>query len=166
MNRLHPSYRLVAALLLLALPACTVTWRQRPIEPLDTDRTYAAAFEETWAAVERTVAGMEMEVRDRQQEGGVGLLETGYRVLSDMGDDVNRLERIAYIGPGGFIGGRYTLTVTVRSLRSGDTRVKVNTRIEGYVNEEFGYQVLRSRGLIEDRIFTQIGTALGTEPVE
>lgn len=166
MNRSHRPYRLLAAMLLVALPACSITWRQRPIEPLDTDRTYAAGFEDAWAAIERTVTGIELEVRDRQQEDGVGLLETGYSVLSDTGDDINRLDKIAYAGPGGFIGGRYTLTVTVRSLRSGDTRVKVNTRIEGYVNEEFGYQVLRSRGLIEDRIFTRIGTALGTEPVE
>ena len=70
------------------------------------------------------------------------------------------------VGAGVLIGVPSTLTVTTREVRNGGTRVRVSTRIEGYVNEEFGYQVLRSNGLIESNIFDAIGDRLGTTPIE
>ena len=65
-----------------------------------------------------------------------------------------------------FIGGRYALTVTTRNVRDSGTRVKVTTRVEGYISEEYGYQELRSRGIIEDREFAAIGESVGAAPAE
>ena len=73
---------------------------------------------------------------------------------------------MAITGAGGFIGGRYTVTLTVRGVRNESIRVKVVTRVEGYINEEFSYQVLRSTGVIEREMFAALGRLLGTTPIE
>ena len=156
---------LVVALLLVALPACQITWRQRPVEPLDRDRKYEMQYDQTWVAVQQVMRGFGLEVKEQRQEGDVGLVDTEFKVLSDTDEDVNRLNKVAYTGPGGFIGGRYAMTVTVRGLNSGETKVKVVTRVEGFINEEYGYQVLRSTGLLENEVFVRIGNQLGTEPI-
>lgn len=147
--------------LLAAVPACTITWREPTIEPLDNDRVYAAGLESACAAAERVVRDFGLEVQETREQGGACLVESDFRVLPDIGDDpVDHLDEVAYVGVGGFIGGRYAVTVTARS-REDNTRIKVVTRIEGYVNEEFGYQVLRSRGVIEREMFAALADHLG-----
>jgi len=54
----------------------------------------------------------------------------------------------------------------VREIRGGHAKVKIVARIEGYMGEEYGYQVLRSTGLIEETLFTRLNETLGTTPVE
>ena len=151
--------------LLLSAGACQITWREPVIEPLNTNRFYDAALEPTCDAAEQVVQALGLTLEDVQREDTACLLDTEFSVFSDEGDDpMNHLGRVAMVGAGGFIGGRYTLTVTTRDVRNGGTRVRVSTRIEGYVNEEFGYQVLRSNGLIESNIFDAIGAQLGAAP--
>lgn len=153
--------------LLATLPACQITWREPVIEPINTNRFYDAEIDATCDAVEEVVRSLGLAVEDSQREETACLLETEFRVFSDTGEDpLNHLRRVAFVGVGGFIGGRYAVTATTRDVRNGGTRVRLSTRIEGYVNEEFGYQVLRSNGLIEERVFTAIGEQLGAPAVE
>lgn len=153
--------------LLLSVGACQITWREPVIEPLNTNRFYDAELASTCDAAEQVVQALGLTLEDVQRQDNACLLDTKFSVFSDSGDDpMDHLGQVAMVGAGGFIGGRYTLTVTTRDVRNGGTRVRVSTRIEGYVNEEFGYQVLRSNGLIESNIFDAIGARLGAAPIE
>jgi hypothetical protein len=155
------------AALLLALGACQITLREPVIEPLNTNRFFDAELEPTCDAVEQVIQTIGLQLEDVQRAGIACLLDTEFKVFSDEGDDpIDHLAKVAMVGAGGFIGGRYTLTVTTRDVRNGGTRVRVSSRIEGYVSEEFGYQVLRSNGLIETMVFDAIGMQLGESPVE
>lgn len=154
------------AVLLLVLPGCTITWREPQLEPLNTNRFYDAELEAACEAAESVVRSLGLEVDESQREERACLIATDYKVLADAGEDpLEQLDEVALIGPGPFIGGRYTVTVTGRGSRDGGTRLKVVTRIEGYINEEFGYQVLRSTGVIEERVFERVGDRLGAEPL-
>ncbi len=157
----------VVAGLLAVLPACTITFREKPIEPLDPDRNYAAAIEDTWEATKQVVEQFVPEIEEANFVPGnaAGLIVTEPAVLSDEGEDFNRLRRVSFARGGGFIGGRYTLTITVRKVRGGQSKVKVVARIEGYMGEDFGYQYLRSTGIIEEEIFARISARLGMDPI-
>jgi hypothetical protein len=159
--------RLALVPLLLTFGACQITLREPVIEPLNTNRFFDAALEPTCDAAEQVVEALGLAIEDVQREGNACLLDTKFKVFSDEGDNpLDHLAKVAMVGAGGFIGGRYTLTVTTRDVRNGGTRVRVSSRIEGYVNEEFGYQVLRSNGTIEAGVFDAIGSRLGAAPVE
>lgn len=157
--------RVAAAALLLWLPACSVSVREPTIEPLDTDRRYQAACDPTWESTLGVIEEMPPAVEERERRERAGLITTGFAVLSDTGAEINHLDQVAFSRGGRFIGGRYALTVTVRCLEEQETKVKVVSRIEGYVNQEMGYQVLRSKGLLEEEVFARIGESLGTPPV-
>lgn len=160
--------RAVAVLLLVALPACTVTFRRKPIEPIDNDRNYAVPVDPCWEASRQVVSDFGSGVEDENfdADAGTGLLVTRYAVFSDTGDeDWNHLKRVAYAQGAPFIGGRYQLTLTTRLIRGGNCKVRVVARIEGYMGEEYGYQALRSTGVLEEEIFSRISTAVGAEPV-
>jgi len=165
-----PRWRSVRAsvlLLALALPACQITWREPVLQPLNSNRYYDTGLETTCAAAQQVVLQLGLTVKESQEQDRACLLETEFKVLSDTGDDpTEHLNRIAFVGVGPFIGGRYALTVTTRNVRDSGTRVKVTTRVEGYISEEYGYQVLRSRGIIEDRVFAAIGESVGAAPAE
>ncbi len=153
--------------LLLVTGACQITWREPVIEPVNTNRFFDAELAPTCDAAEQVVQALGLALEDVQREDTACLLDTKFSVFPDEGDDpIDHLKSVAMVGAGGFIGGRYTLTVTTRDVRNGGTRVRVSTRIEGYVNEEFGYQVLRSNGLLERSIFDAIGVKLGADPVQ
>ncbi len=165
------SVRCWSVLLLLvalaALPACTITWREPTIQPLNTSRFYAAELNPTCDAAQQAAATLGVPIQEVQQQERACLISTDFKVLPDTGENpLDHLKEVAWVGVGGFIGGRYSLTITARTVRDGGTRVRITTRIEGYVNEEFGYQVLRSKGLIESHLFDAIGQRLGTPPVE
>jgi len=151
----------------LLLPLLLSMGAEPVIEPVNTNRFYDAPLGPTCDAAEQVVQEFGLALEDIQREDTACLLDTKFSVFSDEGDDpTDHLGRVAMVGAGGFIGGRYTLTVTTRDVRNGGTRVRVSIRIEGYVNEDFGYQVLRSNGLIERSIFDAIGARLGAPPVE
>jgi hypothetical protein len=154
-------------LLLTGLPACQLTFREPRLEPLNTSRFYDAELGPTCDALAEMATQLGVPIESDRREDNACLIETGFRVFSDTGEDpTEKLEESAHTGVGGFIGGRYWLTLTGRDVRDGGTRVRATVRIEGYINEEFGYQVLRSRGVIEQRIFDGIGARLGATPVE
>jgi len=159
--------RLAAIVLLLALPGCTVTFRRKPIEPIDNDRNYEVDVTECWDASRQVVAdfanGVESESFEPQNQAG--MLVTDYAVFADTGDeDWRHLRRVSYSQGAPFIGGRYQITLTTRTMRGGACKVRVVARIEGYMGEEYGYQALRSNGTLEQEIFGRISIALGTEP--
>lgn len=160
--------RLGAIVLLLALPACTVTFRRKPIEPIDNDRNYAADLQACWETSRRVVSDFASGVEDETFDAGnqAGMLVTDYAVFSDTGDDDwNHLRRVSYSQGAPFIGGRHQLTLTTRLIRGDACKVRVVARIEGYLGEEYGYQALRSTGLLEEEIFSRISAALGSEPI-
>ena len=129
-----PKWRLVRAgalLVLLALPACQITWREPVLQPLNSNRYYDSGLETTCAAALQVVTRLGLSVKESQEEERACLLETDFKVLSDFGDDPTEyLDKVAFVGVGPFIGGRYTLTVTTRDVRNSGTRVKVTTRVE------------------------------------
>lgn len=150
-----------------ALPACQVTFREPTLQPLNTNRFYDAEVAATCDAVEQVLQDMGLAVMKRERQADACLIDTDPKVFPDTGDDpINHLKRSAFTAAGSFIGGRWFVTITGRDVRDGGARLRVVTRIEGYVNQEFGYQVLRSSGIIEDRIFAAVGDKLGVPPVE
>lgn len=152
----------VIILLLVALPGCTITWREPTIEPLDNDRVYRTSLEPACDAAEQVVRDFGFEVKETRGQGDACLVESDFQVFPDVGErPSDHLDEVAYVGAGGFIGGRYAVTLSARA-REDNTRIKVVTRIEGYVNEEFGYQVLRSKGIIEREMFSALAEQLGT----
>jgi hypothetical protein len=159
--------RVIAVVLLAALPACTVTFRRKPIEPIDNDRNFAVAIDQCWQESRRIVSDFAGGIEDEQydNENNTGLLVTDYAVFSDTGDDDwNHVKRVSYSQGAPFIGGRFQLTLTTRTIRDGACKVRVVARIEGYMGEEYGYQALRSTGLLEQELFNRIALALGVEP--
>ncbi len=161
------SIRVIAVVVLLvALPACTVTFRRKPIVPIDNDRNFDVGVQTCWDTSRKVVTDFTSGIDDVQFQNNAGLLVTKYAVFSDSGDDDWRhLKRVAYSQGAPFIGGRYQLTLTTRTIRGGACKVRVVARIEGYMGEEYGYQALRSTGLLEQEIFDRISAALGAEPV-
>ena len=159
--------RLAAIVVLLALPACTVTFRRKPIEPIDNDRNYTVDLLACWDSSKQAVADFVDGVEDQtfDPNNNTGLLVTDYAVFADTGnEDWKHLKRVAYSQGAPFIGGRYQLTLTTRTIRGGACKVRVVARIEGYMGEEYGYQALRSTGVLEQEIFDRISAALGAEP--
>ncbi len=154
--------------LLVTLPACSVTFRRKPIVPIDNDRNYNVGVQICWDTSRKVVTDFTsgIEEEDFDPQNNAGLLVTRYAVFSDSGEnDWQYLKEVAYSQGAPFIGGRYQLTLTTRTVRGGACKVRVVARIEGYMGEEYGYQALRSTGLLEQEIFDQISVALGTEPV-
>ena len=167
-NLTRVSIRVIAVVLLLAaLPACTVTFRRKPIVPIDNDRNFDVDVQSCWDTSTKVVADFTSDVDEQEfaPQNNTGLMVTKYAVFSDSGDnDWQHLKRVAYAQGAPFIGGRYQLTLTTRTIRGGACKVRVVARIEGYMGEEYGYQALRSTGLLEQEIFDRISAALGTEP--
>lgn len=166
-TRIH---RLFAAIVLLVfLTSCTVTFRRKPIEPIDNDRNYDVDVMECWEASREVLTAFAtgIESESFEQENDAGMMITEYAVFADTGDeDWRHLRRVSYAQGAPFIGGRYQLTLTTRRLRGeGACKVRVVARIEGYMGEEYGYQALRSNGTLEQEIFDRISTRLGAEPI-
>lgn len=159
--------RFAAVVLLLALPGCTVTFRRKPILPIDSDRNYDVEVAECWDASRQVVADFAngVESESFEPDNQAGMLVTEYNVFADTGDDDWRhLRRVSYSQGAPFIGGRYQLTLTTRTVRGSACKVRVVARIEGYMGEEYGYQALRSNGTLEQEIFDRISARLGVEP--
>jgi hypothetical protein len=153
--------------MLASVMGCQVTFREPKLEPLNTSRFFEAELGPTCDALEAMAGSLGLAIENIRREDTACMVETGFRVFSDTGDDpANHLSRAAYTGVGGFIGGRYFLTLTGRDVRDGGSRVRATVRIEGYINEEFGYQVLRSKGVIEERIFAGVAERVGAAAVE
>jgi|TARA_B100000315_G_C14583953_1_gene591938 hypothetical protein len=157
-----------AVVLLVALPACSVTFRRKPIVPIDNDRNYNVSVQTCWDTAKKVVTDFSsgVEEEDFDPQNTTGLLVTRYAVFSDSGEnDWQYLREVVYSQGAPFIGGRYQLTLTTRTVRGGACKVRVVARIEGYMGEEYGYQALRSTGLLEQEIFDRISAGLGAEPV-
>ncbi len=156
-------------LFVVLLSGCQVTFRRKPIQPLDNDRNYDIAILPCWDASRQVVADFAtgVESEDWEAANDAGMLVTEFAVFSDTGDnDYNHLKRVAFAQGAPFIGGRYQLTVTTRLIRGGRCKVRVVARIEGYMGEEYGYQTLRSNGVLEQEIFDRISSQLGVTPAD
>ncbi len=171
MTSLNRAFVRATAVILLAvlLSGCQVTFRRKPIQPLDNDRNYDIAVQPCWDASRQVVtdfaSGVEQE--DWESDNDAGLLVTEFAVFSDTGDyDYNHLKKVSYAQGAPFIGGRYQITLTTRLIRGERCKVRVVARIEGYMGEEYGYQTLRSNGVLEQEIFDRISSQLGVEPVD
>ena len=103
----HTRTRVIAALMLLALPACTVTFRQKPIEPLDTDRNYDTTIQAAWSGVKQVLEAWPYQISEESfdADNNAGMIITDYWVLPDLGPDHDRLKKVAYAQGAPFIGG-------------------------------------------------------------
>lgn len=148
----------------LVSPACSVTWRQPEIKPLDPTRQYRVTPAAACAAATAALAALELVVDERTDEDDSCLLQTEHRRLPETGGPVNSLRSVALVAAtDDFTHGRYLVTASVRPVAGDLTRVRLTTRIEGY---DAGYRLLRSRGLIEDALFERLQAQLGVAPAE
>ncbi len=114
--------RFAAIVVLLALPACTVTFRRKPIEPIDNDRNYDTAVAACWDSSRQAVTDFVDGIEDQSFDPGnqTGLLVTESYDLK--GVEVN--------------GDRATATIEVVSRlkhpRLGQQRLE-KTVVEGWV---------------------------------
>lgn len=160
------------AIALVVTAACSVTWRQPEIKPLNPTRQYPATVAAACGAVIAALQQLDMVVDDAQgaaaaTEGSAAaacLVQTEHRRLPESGDSFNYLDKVAYVGPADFFShGRVAVTTSVRAAAGELTRVRLTTRIEGY---DAGYRLLRSRGLIEEALFARIEQMLDVSPVQ
>lgn len=157
--------RWAAVALLLTLPACTITFRKKPLEPVDDDRSFDAPVTRTWEVVQDVVTDFVDEIERTEFEDDAGIIVTEFAVLPDTGPRYQHLDEVALAQGYPFIGGRYSLTVTVRQVQGGQSKVRVVPRLEGYLGQEYGYQALRTTGVLEQELFNRISQRLGVEPV-
>lgn len=165
MPRCRRVNRWAAIVLLLVLPACTITFRKKPLEPVDDDRSFDAPVARTWEVVQQVVTDFVKGVERVEFEDDAGIIVTEFAVLPDTGPDYQRLDEVALAQGYPFIGGRYSLTVTVRQVQGGQSKVRVVPRLEGYLGEEYGYQALRTTGVLEQELFNRISNQLGVAPI-
>ena len=162
--------RATAAVVLgVLLSGCQVTFRRKPIQPLDNDRNYDIAVQPCWDASRQVVtdfvSGIEQETWEAENDAG--LLVTEFAIFPDTGDDdYKHLKRVSFAQGAPFIGGRYQITMTTRLIRGERCKVRVVARIEGYMGEDYGYQTLRSNGVLEQEIFDRISSQLGVTPAD
>ncbi len=171
MASLNRAFVRATAVVVLAvlLAGCQVTFRRQPIQPLDNDRNYDIAVEPCWDASRQVVADFAngVEKESWEPENDTGLLVTEFAVFSDTGDDdFKHLKKVSYSQGAPFIGGRYQITLTTRLIRGARCKVRVVARIEGYMGEDYGYQTLRSNGVLEQEIFDRISSQLGVTPAD
>lgn len=161
MSRCRRLNRCAALVLLLALPACTITFRQKPLAPVDDDRNFDAPLTRTWEVVQDVVGGFVDDVERVEFQDDAGIIVTEFAVLPDTGPPYQHLDEVALAQGYPFIGGRYSLTVTVREVQGGQSKVRVVPRLEGYLGQEYGYQALRTTGVLEQELFNRISDQLG-----
>lgn len=155
--------RFLVAALTGGLAACAVTLREPEIKPLNPVRQYPVAVPRTCDGVLAAMAALGLVVAAITRDETTCLVQTDRLRLSEAGDDINHLGKIAYVTAGeSFAHGRYSVTVNAAPAAAGLTRVRLTTRIEGY---DSGYRLLRSRGIVEQAIFDHLQATLGVEPV-
>ena len=147
---------------LLSLTACQVTWREPQIQPLNQGLVLPATLGSVCNQIRDGIGWMGGVVLDETVEPDACLFESSQIPLGSTGTAVQQLDEVAYVPQGSMRGGRYQITASARPTSTGDTRMRISTRIEGL---DGNYQVLRSRGLIERTLIERITDVLGVEPV-
>ena len=159
----HRPYALTA-LLIVALPACSITLREPEVQPLNPLRTYADRPANVCEAVANVITALPMSITADNRQDDSCLIETDYRRINDTGEELDRLRDVAYVGNQNFFShGRFLLTVAIRSTGETTVRVRITSRIEGY---DAGYQHLRSTGQIENAVFDRLSEELGSDPLD
>lgn len=160
----RPPQRLATLLLLLALPACSVTWRRPEIAPLDPVQVYPVPVSRACDEALVVLAELELAAEESMRSEKACLLETDYQRLGSGPADFDRVQDVAHVGGADlFSHGRYLLTASIREDAEGNTRVRFTARIEGY---DAGYRTVRSNGTIETEAFERLSRRLGTEPLD
>lgn len=145
----------------LLLTACSVTWRQPEIRPLNPVRQYPATAPALCDALLDALGRLGLQTETVTRESDACLVETDYRRLAGGEAPHEQLREVSYTTGGEFFShGRFLVTASVRELPEG-ARVRLTTRIEGF---DAGYRVLRSTGVIEEVLFDAIHEILGVEP--
>lgn len=141
----------------LLATACSVTWRQPEIRPLNPVRQFAVPAAALCDALLGALGELDLEAEAVTIEADACLVETGYRRLTGGDDPLEQLREVAHTAGGDFFShGRFLVTASVRELDEG-SRIRLTTRIEGF---DAGYRVLRSTGLIEEELFERIAAKL------
>jgi hypothetical protein len=146
----------------LSIAGCQVTWREPQIQPLNQGLVLPASLGSVCNQVRDGIGWMGGVVIDETVEPDACLFESSQIPLGTTGAPVQQLEEVAYVPQGSMRGGRYQITASARPTPTGDTRMRISTRIEGL---DGNYQLLRSRGLIERTLIDRITDVLGVEPI-
>lgn len=162
-RRMIPATALL--LLVLASPlACQVTWRQPEVHQLNPVVVFPSEFTRTCKQLRDTIRLLGTALEEDTVERDACLFESAHIELTGVGDPINHLDEVAYLGnQNSFSRGHYVITATVRPTAQGNTRVHLTTRIEGFDGD---YRVLRSRGLIERTVINRLSKLLGVEPID
>ena len=150
---------LMVPLMLMACSGCAT--QQIASQPIPDSRAYSASFDKTWGALISVLAerGLDIETSDKSS----GLLTTRPYALASAsksgGPNVpTEVWRVAY-KPFSMFGMwnsvEYKLNVLVTQEEAG-SKVKITTRIDVEDGSGLTHQ-LKSRGVIEDEIFTAMG---------
>lgn len=153
---------LALAAVCVSLPACTVTWRQPTIAPIDPVRLFPVSAARACDAALTAFSGLQLRPDETMRQDSSCVIETDYRSLDEPGDPFERLRDVGYVG-GGISHGRYLLTATIRENEDGQARVRLAARIEGI---DTSYVTVRSNGTIEKVAFERLSAVLGTQPLE
>lgn len=147
----------------LGLPACSITWRQPEIVPLNPVEFYAVGIEPACDAAAEVFEALGLEVTETMRREQACVLETGYARLDAPDDPFEHLRDVGHVSAADtFLHGRYLLTASIRQTARGNTRVRLTSRVEGY---EGSYRTVRSNGTIERVAFERLSERLGTEPL-
>lgn len=154
---------LVLPALLTLTTACQVTWRQPDVQPVNPVVVLPAPLEATCAQLRDAIGFLGGAIDNEVVERDACLYESGEIALLRTADAAVRdLDEVAYVTDN-LSRGRYHLTLSARPTSSGDTRIRISTRIEGY--DGGSYRLLRSRGLIERTLTERVTEVLEVEPV-
>lgn len=154
----------LALTLLLALAACSVTWRRPEVAPLNPVQTYPVPGARACDEALRVLEWLGLDAEETMRRDDACVLETDYQRLGSGPADFDRVQDVAYVtGADLFSHGRYLLSASIREDEDGNSRVRFTARIEGY---DAGYRTVRSNGTIETAAFERLTELLGTGPLE
>jgi hypothetical protein len=114
-------------------------------------------------ALRATIQALGSALEENIIEHDACLFESAYIDLTEQGVQINYLDKVAYVGTRALTRGRYLVTASVRPTATGNSRVRLTTRIEAY---DGAYRMVRSRGLLERTLIERLGDLLDAEPIE
>jgi hypothetical protein len=124
---------------------------------------FPVEFTETCTALRATIRALGTTLEENIVERDACLFESAYIDLNEQGGPISHLDEVAYVGTQALTRGRYLVTASVRPTTSGNSRVRLTTRIEAF---DGAYRVVRSRGLLERTIIVRLGDLMDAEPIE
>lgn len=156
MKKLNPLF------LAVILFSCTMP-PQEAREPIKDSEVFNSPFNKVWAGIVSTIAEMSLPIQSIEKESG--LITTQFITDKSGWEPVKNLAYNPTVLLGTWTGCRYTYSIFVNTLSENQTKVKVNTHIEGFEsNVTKDWHVCQSKGILEDQFFNMLRSSLGIQP--